>query len=463
MSRATRRAHGAGRRRRRVAAAAAAVAASTGLAACGGAGSWSAGGSDPLVVAIISNSQMEDAISLSDRFEADNPDIDLRFVSLSENSARAKITASVATGGGEFDIVMISNYETPMWADNGWLVNLQPYAEQTPGYDPEDFVPSIAESLSVDGDLYSVPFYGESSFLVYRQDLFDDAGLEMPEQPTWQEVRDFAAELDDDEAGLAGICLRGLAGWGENLAPLDTVINTFGGRWFDEDWNAQLDSPESRAAIEFYVDLVREYGTPGAAQAGFSGCATQYTQGDAAMWYDATSMVGTTESETDSTVAGLNAYAQAPVEETESSGWLYAWSLAIPETSERKDDAWEFISWMTNKDYMQLVGEEKGWSAVPPGSRLSTYEIPEYAAAAQAFAEPTLTALALADPEDPTVDPVPYRGIQFVGIPEFQDLGTRVSQQISAAIAGQITVDQAIEQSQKYAQNVGDSYQEDGR
>ncbi|GAB2674572.1 ABC transporter substrate-binding protein [Thalassiella azotivora] len=445
-------------------AATAGLAAVATLAGCGGAGTWGASGdTDQIVVAIVTNSQMTDAISLSDRFEAEHPGTTLRFVSLSENEARAKITASVATGGGEFDVVMISNYETPMWAENGWLVNLQPYAEATEGYDPEDFIPSVRESLSVDGDLYSVPFYGESSFMVYRRDLFEQAGLEMPEQPTWEEVRELAAELDDPEAGLSGICLRGLAGWGEVLAPLDTVINTFGGRWFDMDWNARLDSPESREAIEFYVDLVRDYGTPGAAQAGFSGCATQYTQGNAAMWYDATSMVSTVESETDSTVAGLNGYVQAPVQETDASGWLYAWSLAIPATSEHPDQAWEFMSWMTDKDYIRLVGEEIGWAAVPPGSRLSTYQIPEYAEAAQAFAEPTLTAMENADPENPTVDPVPYTGIQFVGIPEFQDLGTRVSQQISAAIAGQITVDQAVEQSQRYAQSVGATYQEDGR
>lgn len=434
------------------------------LAGCGGAGTWgSGGGADQIVVAIVTNSQMSDAISLSDRFEEEHPDISLRFVALSENEARAKITASVATGGGEFDIVMISNYETPMWADNGWLVNLQPYADATEGYDPEDFIPSIRESLSVDGDLYSVPFYGESSFVVYRKDLFEQAGLEMPDRPTWEEVRDFAAELHDPAQGMSGICLRGLAGWGEVLAPLDTVINTFGGRWFDMDWEAQLDSPESQEAIRFYVDTVREYGTPGAAQTGFSGCATQYTQGNAAMWYDATSMVSTVESESDSTVVGLNGYAQAPVMETDASGWLYAWSLAIPATSESPDEAWEFISWMTDKDYIELVGNEIGWSAVPPGSRLSTYEIPEYAEAAAAFAEPTLTALEAADPDNPTVEEVPYRGIQFVGIPEFQDLGTRVGQQMSAAIAGQITTDEAIEQSQRYAENVGASYQEDSR
>ncbi len=430
------------------------------VAGCAGAGGLGGGGQGTtIVVAIVSNPQMEDAISLSDQFEREHPGIDLEFVSLPENEARAKITASVATGGGEFDAVMISNYETPQWADNGWLVNLQPYIDKTQGYDAGDIITPIREALSYKGDIYSVPFYGESSFLAYRKDVFEKAGLSMPDQPTWQQVRGLAAKLHDPANGMTGICLRGLPGWGENLAPMNTVVNTFGGRWFDQDWDAQLQSPEFRQATEFYVDMVRSYGIPGAAAAGFAECLTAYSQGQAAMWYDATSMVSTVESPADSAVAGKNSYVPAPVVETESSGWLYSWSLGIPDSASNPDEAWEFLSWVTDKKYIKLVGTELGWERVPPGSRQSTYALPEYRKVAKAYAEPTLDALNSVDPADATVDPVPYTGIQFVGIPEFQDLGTRVSQQVSAAIAGQVSVDEALDQSQIYAESVGESYQ----
>ncbi|MGH3355113.1 MAG: ABC transporter substrate-binding protein [Nocardioidaceae bacterium] len=440
-----------------------AVAGCAALAAgCAGAGALGSGGAGTsLVVAIVSNPQMEDAIGLSSRFEAEHPNIDLEFVSLPENEARAKITASVATGGGEFDAVMISNYETPQWAKNGWLVNLQPYIDRTAGYDDEDFIPSIRESLSHRGDMYSVPFYGESSFLVYRKDLFRKAGLTMPEKPTWPQVRRLAAKLHDPQNGMTGMCLRGLPGWGENLAPMSTVVNTFGGRWFDMGWNARLTSPDFVRAVRFYVDLVRDFGLPGSAAAGYSECITAYSQGQAAMWYDATAMVSTVESPADSQVEGRNGYAPAPVVETDSSGWLYTWSLGIPESSENPDKAWEFLDWVTNKGYIRLVGEEIGWERVPPGSRQSTYEIPEYRRVATEYAEPTLQALRSVDPDDATVEPVPYSGVQFVGIPEFQDLGTRVGQQMSAAIAGQISVEEALAQSQNYAETVGSSYQEE--
>ena len=261
----------------------------------------------------------------------------------------------------------------------------------------------------------------------------------------------------------AGICLRGLPGWGENLAPLDTVVNTFGGRWFDMEWNARLTAPEFTEAVDFYVHLVQDYGEPGAAAAGYSECITRYSQGQAAMWYDATAMVSTIESPDSSTVVGKNGYAPAPVVETDSSGWLYSWSLAIPQSSGHADEAWQFLDWVTNKDYIHLVGEQLGWERVPPGSRQSTYQIPQYARIAEAYAEPTLDALQSADPDDPAVRPVPYNGIQFVGIPEFQDLGTRVGQQISAAIAGQQSVGEALRQSQNYAESVGESYQENDR
>ncbi|MEU0792581.1 sugar ABC transporter substrate-binding protein [Amycolatopsis sp. NPDC005961] len=423
---------------------------------CAGAGSVGTGGST-LVIAIVSNPQMKDAISLAPEFEKATG-INLKFVSLPENQARAKITASTATEGGEFDVVMISNYEAPQWAANGWLENLEPHMAATPGYDEGDFIPSIKQSLSYQNQMYAVPFYGESSFLAYRKDLFDKAGITMPAKPTWQQIADYAAKLDDKANGVAGICLRGKPGWGESLAPFTTVANTFGAQWFDKDWNAKLTSPEFKEAANFYVNLIRDHGEVGASSAGFSECGTRYTQGNAAMWYDATVMAGTNEDPSSSKIVGKSGYAPAPVVKTQASGWLYTWALGIPKVAKDKDAAWKFMAWMTDKAYVQKVGATYGWNRVPPGVRQSTYDIPDYAKAAQAYAKPTLDGIADANQQKAMANPVPYPGIQFVGIPEFQDLGTRVSQQLSAAIAGRESVDDALKQSQDYAQTVGDSY-----
>jgi sorbitol/mannitol transport system substrate-binding protein len=432
------------------------------VAGCGVAGAGGGGGAGPhavaLRVAIVANPQMQDVETLTKQFEKANPDIKVNYVTLPENESRAKITASVSTKSNEFDVVMISNYETPLWASYGWITNLQPYIATTPGYDQGDFIPSIRKALSWHGHMYSVPFYGESSFLMYRKDLFAKAGLTMPAHPTWTQIAQFARRLTDKNKGMAGICLRGESGWGQVLAPLDTVINTFGGRWYDTGWRAELNSPAVERAVSFYVNLVTKYGEPGAAGDGFTECATQYGQGNAAMWYDATSAAGTIEAAGTSTVVGKNGYVEAPVLKTSHSGWLYTWSLGIPVTSPNKQAAWRFISWATSKAYIRLVGQKLGWADLPPGSRLSTYQIPQYAKAGKAFAQPTLRAIEEADPSHPTVQPVPYVGLQFLDIPEFQDLGTRVSQQITAAIAGQQSASSALSTSQKYAKTVGNEH-----
>jgi len=432
-------------------------------AGCAGAGSFGASDNE-VTIALGSNSQMTDAQELSTDFEAKNPGTKLKFITLSENQARAKITMSAAMGGSEFDVVMISNFETPQWARDGWLLNLSDYAKNTPGYDENDFIPSLRDSLSYEGNMYSVPFYGESSFLMYRKDLFEQAGIKVNQdknyQPTWQEVADWAKTVKTDDR--AGICLRGKPGWGEVLAPLDTVINTFGGRWFDENWNAQLNSPEVKRAVNFYVDLIGQAGELGASSSGFQECANLFGQGQTAMWYDATSAVSVLEDpKSYPELQGKIGYLAAPIAEKPNSGWLYTWSLGIPQGAKNPDGAWKFISWMTSKEYLRMVGEKLGWARVPPGSRTSTYtELPEYAAISKSYGPLTLQSIKNATPNKPTVQPVPYTGVQFVGIPEFQDLGTRVSQQISAAIAGQKSVDDALEQSQKYAEVVGRTYQE---
>jgi sorbitol/mannitol transport system substrate-binding protein len=425
------------------------------LGGCTWAGAGGGTGEGSVTVAIVANPQMRDIEKFTGEFEREHPGIKIRYVTLPENEARARITQDVATKAGQFDVVMIGTYEAPIWGRNGWLTDLTHYAANDRAYDVNDLMPAVRKGLSADGKLYAVPFYGESSFLMYRKDLFKQAGLRMPAHPTWTQVAEFARKLKTSER--AGICLRGLPGWGEQLAPLDTVINTFGGSWYDNDWNAQLTSPATTKAVKFYLDLVKEAGEPGAPNAGFSECLTAYTQGQAAMWYDATVAAGSLEDPKVSRVVGKNGYVAAPVMDTKWSGWLWAWSLAIPTTAKDPDAAWKFVSWATSKEYIRTVGERLGWTRVPPGSRLSTYRIPQYVNASSGAAQVTLDALKTIDPNKATKNPVPYTGIQYVQIPEFQDLGTKVSQQFAAVLAGHESVEDALKTAQDEAEAVADN------
>jgi sorbitol/mannitol transport system substrate-binding protein len=420
----------------------------------GGAGG---GGPNSINVLMVNNPQMVDLQQLTAKNFTKETGISVNFTVLPENDVRDKISQEFSSQAGQYDVATLSNFEIPIYAKSKWIAPLDDYVAADTAFDQSDILAPMTESLSAEGKLYGEPFYGESSFLMYRKDVLKKAGIEMPAKPTWQQVADIAAKVDGAEPGMAGICLRGQPGWGQLFAPLTTVVNTFGGTWFTKDWQAEVDGEGFRKATDFYVDLVRAHGETGAPQAGFTECLNNLIQGNAAMWYDATSAAGSLEAK-DSPVRGKIGYAAAPVVKTDYSGWLYAWSWSIQQASTKQDNAWKFISWASSKKYEELVGSELGWSRVPAGKRASTYENPDYLKEASAFARPTLEAIKNADPNDPGVQPRPAPGIQFVGIPEFPDLGTQVSQEVSSAIAGQTTVHDALERGQKLADDVAARY-----
>ncbi|MFE6161802.1 ABC transporter substrate-binding protein [Streptomyces sp. NPDC056486] len=446
------------RRSRALAAAAAGTLLAPLLSGCW-AGAGGTGSGDSINVLMVNNPQMVELQKLTAAHFTKETGIKVSFTVLPENDVRDKISQDFANQAGQYDVATLSNYEIPIYAKNDWLHELGSYTKKDKAYDEKDVLPSMRQSLTGDdGKLYGQPFYGESSFLMYRKDVFKKAGLTMPKNPTWQQVAKLSAEVDGAESGMKGICLRGLPGWGELIAPLTSVVNTFGGTWFDKDWKARLDSPEFKKATQFYVDLVREHGESGAAQSGYAECLNNLTQGKTAMWYDATAAAGSLEA-AKSPVKGKIGYVPAPVEKTKSSGWLYTWAWGLQKASRNPDKAWKFVSWASSKEYEQLVGEKIGWSNVPAGKRASTYDNPEYRKEAAAFQDVTHDAIEGARPTDPGVQPRPAPGIQFVGIPEFTDLGTKVSQEISAAIAGRQSVDSALKKSQKLAEKIAEEYE----
>lgn len=439
----------------------AAVAAGSMLAACSGAGgSSSGGGGESINVLMVGNPQMEDIAKLTKNTFTKDTGIKVNFTILPENELRDKVTQDIATQAGQYDVATIGAYEVPIWHKNGWLHELSSYAGKDSAFDEADLLKPMVQSLSGDdGKLYALPFYGESSMLMYNKEVMAEKGITVPEKPTWQQVADIAAKVDGARPGMKGICLRGLAGWGELGAPLTTVVNTFGGTWFTKDWKAQVNSPAFKKATNFYVDLVRKHGEVGAPQAGFTECLNALSQGKVAMWYDATSAAGSLEDPKSSKIAGKVGYSYAPVDRTDSSGWLWTWAWAMPKTTKKADAASKFMLWASGKDYEKLVGKELGWSRVPAGKRASTYELPEYQKAAAAFGDITLKSIEQANPTDPGVQPRPTVGVQFVAVPEFQDLGTKLTQEISAAIAGKTSVDKALDKGQKLAEETAKTYQ----
>jgi sorbitol/mannitol transport system substrate-binding protein len=401
---------------------------------------------ETLTVATVNNGDMIRMQGLTGEFAKANPGIEVKWVTLEENVLREKVTVDIATKGGQYDVLTIGTYEVPIWAKKNWLVPLDNLGAD---YQVDDLLPAIRAGLSYEGKLYAAPFYGESSMIMYRKDLFAKAGLTMPEKPTWEFIIDAAKKLTDKSAGVYGICLRGKAGWGENMAFITAMANSFGARWFDEKWNPQFDSPEWKETIDTYLKVMKDAGPPGAVSNGFNENLALFNSGKCAMWIDATVAAGFVTDPKESKVADKVAFALAPNKGLgKNANWLWAWSLAIPAGSKKVDAAEKFIGWATSKQYAELVAAKEGWAHAPPGTRKSLYDNPKYQEAAP-FAKLTLESINTADPTKPTVKPVPYVGVQFVAIPEFQGLGTKVGQFFSAALAGSTTGEQVLASAQK--------------
>jgi sorbitol/mannitol transport system substrate-binding protein len=427
----------------------------TGLSGCWGDDDEGGGpkGRGSINVAIVDNPNMQDLAHLTPSLFTAKTHIEVNYAILDEGTLR-EITTREAAGGRQFDAVMIGPYEAPQFGRDGFIMELTRFASSDRAYELGDIIPSVRNALSYQGKLYAAPFYGESSFLMYRKDVLKDAGIEMPAHPTWRQVADFARRIDTRDR--AGICMRGKPGWGELGATFGSVLNTFGGTWWSAKpdgsvGRAMVDQPPFRRALQFYVDLVRDAGERGAARAAYNQCLELYLSGKVAMWYDATVAAGLLEAK-DSPVRGRNGYVPAPVEQTSASGWLWSWALAIPTSSSKADLAWRYISWATGPRYVKEAGTRipGGWAAIPPGTRRSTYQIPEYMKASAAFDHQTLDAIESAPIDNPgtTKRPGLPATVAYVGIPEFQDVGDACTAQFSAVIAGKSSVDPALENCQ---------------
>jgi sorbitol/mannitol transport system substrate-binding protein len=401
-----------------------------------------------LVVATVNNGHMIEMQKLTKNFETANPDIKVKWVTLEESVLRQRVTTDIATKGGQFDVMTIGMYETPIWGKKGWLQELKTDA----AYDVDDLLPAMRGGLSIGNKLYAAPFYGESSMLMYRKDLADKAGIAVPERPTWPQIKELAAKIHNPKEGVYGICLRGKPGWGDNMAFLTTLVNTNGGQWFDMNWKPQLESKPWKDSINFYVDLLKNYGPPGSSANSFNEILALYNEGKCGMWIDATIAASFITDPKQSKVADKVAFAQAPTAVTpKGANWLWAWALAIPAGTKNADAAQKFISWATSKEYIQLVAKTNGWGSVPTGTRKSTYANADFQKAAK-FASAEKMAIDTANPSDSTLPKSPYVGVQFAAIPEFQAIGAAVGQEMTAALAGKKTVDAALKASQVIAE-----------
>ncbi|WP_206612650.1 ABC transporter substrate-binding protein [Paenirhodobacter populi] len=399
-----------------------------------------------LTIATVNNGDMIRMQKLTGDFTSKHPDIRLQWVTLEENILRQRVTTDIATKGGQYDVVTIGNYEVPIWAKQNWLLPLDGLPED---YDADDLLPAVRRGLSVEDTLYAAPFYAESAMVMYRKDLAEKAGVTISESPTWGEIFTAARAMTDKSAEIYGICLRGKAGWGENMAFLSAMANSYGASWFDMDWKPQFDQPEWHDTLTDYVTIMAEAGPPGASTNGFNENLALFQQGKCGIWIDATVAASFVTDPGESQVADQVGFARFPNKEgvDNHGNWLWSWNLGIPASTTKAEAAKEFVAWATSKGYTELVAAQEGWRAAPPGTRTSLYDNPEYEKDAP-FAKLTLASIDGVNTDQSSVKETPYTGGQFVSIPEFQAIGTAVGQQFAATVAGQVKPEQALTSAQ---------------
>ena len=280
-----------------------------------------------LTIATVNNGNMIDMQRLTDDFTKANPDIKLNWVTLEENVLRQKVTTDIATHGGQFDVLTIGTYET--FRSGPRRSGCCRSTSSAPTTMLNDLLPAIRAGLSLDGKLYAAPFYGESSFVMYRTDLMEKAGLKMPEKPTWDFIRQAADKMTDKAAGVYGICLRGKPGWGENMAFLTAmpIRSARVGSTRSGSHSSTRRSGRRRSTI--YVPLMKADGPPGASSNGFNENfgAVQRRQ---VRYVDRRHCRRRVDDcAKDSKVADKVGYALAPDNGLGKRGnWLWSWSLA---------------------------------------------------------------------------------------------------------------------------------------
>lgn len=446
---------------RRFAVGATAILTVAGFTACG-TGSSSQGSSSPgqgqskIVVASVNNGPMATMAELAPEFTK-KTGIGVEFVMLTENDIRSKIQQDVAVGGGQFDVVTLGSTDSGPYLDAGWTEPLQPMLDAMPAndkasYDYADLIKAnISAYSSQTKGLAALPLYGESTMIMYRKDLFDAAGLTMPEKPTWEQIYGFAKKLNDPATGTVGMAIRGKAGYGENMYVFNTIMNAYGAQIADTSWKPQYNTPEMRQAWEFYRKLQQDAGAREASSNGYTETLNLMSSGKAAIYYDATVSADVLEG-ADSSVKGKIGYAMSPSGpgkgNTQTVG---GWGIGLTSTSKKKDLGFKFITWVTSKEYVNLVAEKKGWLNVLSGARTSTYQNPQYRAVAK-YADLVLRSLDTCEFDHPAVKDTPYVGNSLPNIPEWAGMGEKIGQVMANYISGGVDTSQALGDAQKIAE-----------
>ena len=342
------------------------------------------------------------------------------------------------SGKGDYDLISMVVMWKSEYATADLIEPLEPFfdnpALQAPGYDFDDLIPAYVEVTGIAGGekiyikgpgsrLYGLPFGAETSFLVYRKDLFDKYNIKVPE--TYDEIIEASRFFKENVPGVSGLTMRGASGHHATHAWL-LHASPYGARVFDENWEPAFNSPESIETIEFMKKVV-EYGPDGITGYTQDEEWQAFLQGDAAMYLDASVFAGVVRDPQKSKVVGNVGFAPHPRARTNLSE-TGGFGLAIPKNASNPEAAFLFMQFLTMKETERKIIEAGG-----APFRTSSLNDPELAAKYPEF-EALKIQLVNANPD--------WRPI----IPEWGEInGPWLGVAINQALTGEKTARQAME------------------
>ena len=297
--------------------------------------------------------------------------ITIRLESYFEDQLSQRLQVGLTGGTAEADVFMFRPLqEGLLFEKNGWVANLSEFAANDAEWNFSDFQAGPLGTVTSGDVLFGVPIVTERQALYYRKDLFEAAGLAVPQ--TLDELKAAAEALHDPDNGMYGIVLRGQRS--AAVTQFSSFLYSFGGEWIDEEGNSAVGSPEAVTAYQFYGDLLRNYGPPGTLNMSWPQAIAVFQQGQAAMYLDADILYPNVLDPDASLVVDKVGF--APFPEGPAGRHPYSvtsWALGMNATSENKEAAWEFIRWATSPQIVARLQSEYGQS----GARESVWTSPE--------------------------------------------------------------------------------------
>jgi len=312
------------------------------------------------------------------------------------------------------------------------------------GYSLEDFRAPVLDAVSDGGHVWGLPYCDVSNVLIYRADLFQRHGIAVPE--TLDELTTAALEIQaavraDGTDDFYGIAIRGAPNCGLNFWMVGSTWGpSFGARWYDDAGRPTLDTPELRAAVEHYVNLVRSAGPPESPTMDFMDCMACYGAGRAAMTIEPANEASILYDEGGPVAAGTStALIPAGPLGTRHPG-LYTPPYAIPTLARSKEAAWELAKFLCAPDQVLEDVERSGFVEVARNSVLSD---PAFRARFRPeLVETTVATRAFARGERP----VTRYGME---------VGNRIGDEIVRALTGELTVQEALRQAEERVAELG--------